>query len=155
MSSPLHNELESALAGLRAQHQRIRAAQDRIDAQTTTHTSKDRMVAATVDSRQRLTGLTLSGTRYRRLAPAELASRIVQAVAAAQEEAAGKSRNVLAELAPAGFGPGLADLVNGDLDIERIFDEAVQAASGPLFRDEPAGLFGAAGPAGGGTEERS
>ena len=136
MSAHLHNEMESALAELRAQQARIRELHDRIENQCTTMRSKDRMITATVDNSNRLIELELSGSRYRSLAPAELAARIVETVRSAQDAAASTVKDVLTELIPGGFGPGLGALVNGDFDLDRMFDEAVRDAHGPLFADE-------------------
>lgn len=133
MSSPLYNEMEAALQDLRAQQANIRQAQQRLEAETTTVTTKDRMLTATVDHRQRLTGLKFSADRYRNLAPAELANRIVEVVQQAQQEAGDKSVSIFADLAPTGFGPGIPDMINGVFDLDRMFDDAVQEAGGPLF----------------------
>ena len=50
MSAPLHNRFESALADLRAQQEKIRDFGAAMAARTTSVTSKNRMVSATVDS---------------------------------------------------------------------------------------------------------
>ena len=87
-------------------------------------TSKDRMVTATVDGRGRLVDLDLAGTRYRRLAPAELTARIVETVRAAQEDAAHATATMLTGLLPDGLGMP----VDGEFDLEAMFDAAVTAA---------------------------
>ncbi|MGW5648788.1 YbaB/EbfC family nucleoid-associated protein [Saccharopolyspora sp. NPDC003752] len=128
MSSPLFNEMETALQELRAQQDRIREATEQAEKETTTATSKDRMISATVDHRQRLVGLKFTGTRYRNMAPAELASRITEVVLQAQEEATGKSMAVFTQFMPSGFGGGLTDVLNGEIDLDRMFDDAVREA---------------------------
>lgn len=130
MSSPLFNQMENALADLREQQERIRQAQERAEQETTTVSSKDRSISATVDHRQRLTGLKFSGTRYRTMAPAELASKIVELVRQAQDEANQKSIAVYSAMAPAGFGSALTEMVNGEFDLDEMFDEAVREADG-------------------------
>ncbi len=128
MSSPLFNQMENALADLREQQERIREAQERAEEETTTVSSKDRSISATVDHRQRLTGLRFSGTRYRTMAPAELANRIVELVRQAQDEASQKSIATYSAMAPAGFGAALTEMVNGEFDLDKMFDEAVREA---------------------------
>ena len=108
---------------------------------TGSSTSKDKMVTATVDSQGRLVGLTLKGTRYRQLAPAELTSRIVETVRAAQELAARESASMLAGLLPAGLGMPL----DGNFDLDAMFDAAVNAAAEPLFAKETAPEKGESG----------
>ena len=136
MSAPLHDSVAAAVAELREQHERIRTAHDRLEQQSTTVTSKDRMITATVDSKQRLTALKLSGTRYRNLAPAELTTRIMEVVNSAQDESAGKSMAMIAELAPAEFGADLGAVFTGDLDLEGMFAEAIRTIRIPLFADD-------------------
>ena len=128
MSSPLFNQMENALADLREQQERIREAQERAEKETTTVSSKDRSISATVDHRQRLTGLKFSGTRYRTMAPAELANKIVELVRQAQDEASQKSITTYSAMAPAGFGSALTEMVNGEFDLDKMFDEAVREA---------------------------
>jgi hypothetical protein len=124
MSNPPEYDMGQAIAELRAEQARIRAAGERMTSVTGSATSNDRMVSATVDSRGRLTGLKLTGTRYRQLAPAELCTRIVSTVRAAQEDAAREAAGTLAGLLP----PGLGLPVGGDFDLDAMFDAAVSAA---------------------------
>jgi DNA-binding protein YbaB len=124
MSNPSGFDLEHAIADLRAEQARIQAATDHMTSLTGSATSKDRMVTATVDSRGRLVDLTLAGTRYRRLAPAELTTRIVQTVREAQEDAARTTASALTGLLPEGLGLP----VDGEFDFEAMFDAAVTAA---------------------------
>jgi YbaB/EbfC DNA-binding family len=124
MSNPPSFDLEHAITDLRAEQARIQAATDHMMTLTGSATSKDRMVTATVDSRGRLTDLKLVGTRYRQLAAAELTTRIVETIRAAQEDAARASAAALGGLLPDGLGmPG-----EGDLDIEAMFEAAVTTA---------------------------
>jgi DNA-binding protein YbaB len=124
MSNPTEYDMQQAIAGLRAEQARIQTATERMKSLTGSATSKDRMVTATVDSRGRLTGLKLTGTRYRQLAATELCSRIVATVREAQEDAAREAASALTGLLP----PGLGMPVDGDLDLDAMFDEAVSAA---------------------------
>ncbi|MGH3380328.1 MAG: YbaB/EbfC family nucleoid-associated protein [Actinoallomurus sp.] len=137
MSEPLNplNDLDAALAGLRAEQTRIRAASDQMNAVTGSSTSKDRMISATVDSRGRLVDLKLKGTRYRQLAPAELTARIAETVREAQDSAARTSAETLAGLLP----PGLGLPVDGEFDLDAMFEAAVGAANLPMFDDKKSG----------------
>lgn len=112
---------QAALADLRAEQARIKAAADRMTSVTGSATSKDRMITATVDSQGRLVDLKLAGTRYRQLSPKELTSRIVQTVRSAQDEAARMAVTMMNELLP----PGLGIPVDGDFDLDAMFDAAV------------------------------
>jgi hypothetical protein len=130
-SNPL-TDLDAALAGLRAEQTRIRAASDQMNAVTGSATSKDRMISATVDHQGRLVDLKLKGTRYRQLAPAELTAHIVETVRAAQDSAARTSAETLAGLLP----PGLGLPVDGEFDLDAMFEAAIGAANPPIFEEK-------------------
>jgi DNA-binding protein YbaB len=129
--------MESALAELRAQQEKIRDFSVAMAARTTAVTSKNRMVSATVDSGGKLVELAFKGNRYRSLPPAELSALVVETVTKAQETASKESMAAAADLIPAGFGfPGLA---GGDVDLEGMFDAAVRLAEQPVFADDATG----------------
>jgi DNA-binding protein YbaB len=115
--------LDDAIVDLRAEQARIQAATEHMSSITGSAVSKDRMVSATVDSQGRLTDLKVSGTRYRKLAPAELTTRIVATVQEAQDNAARAAATALSGLLPDGIGLPLG----GDLDLDAMFDAAVSA----------------------------
>jgi DNA-binding protein YbaB len=119
----------TAMADLRAEQARIQAATERMTSVSGSASSKDKMVTATVDGQGRLVELKLAGTRYRQLAAGELTARIVATVRSAQEEAARATASVLSGLLPAGLGMP----VDGELDLEAMFDAAVasMAQDGP------------------------
>jgi hypothetical protein len=91
-----------------------------------------------------LTSLKLKGTGYRKLAPAELAARIVETVRAAQDAAARQASESVAGLMPTGLGPGFdlgpaAPATDGTWDIDAMFDAAARAVQEPLFTDNRTG----------------
>jgi DNA-binding protein YbaB len=116
--------LDDAIVDLRAEQERIKAATEHMSTITGSAVSKDRVVTATVDSQGRLVDLKLAGTRYRKLAPAELTASIVATVRQAQEDAAGAAATALSGLLPEGLGLP----VGGELDLDAMFDAAVNAA---------------------------
>ena len=134
MSAPLQDRMESALAELRAQHDKIREFGDAMAARKTEVTSKNRMISATVDSQGRLVDLRFKGNRYRNLAPTELSALVVETVTKAQATASNETMAAAAALVPEGFGfPGLT---GGELDLDEMFDAAVRLAEQPIFADE-------------------
>jgi DNA-binding protein YbaB len=142
MSTPFQQQMETALADLRAKRTRIQAASEQLAKTTGTATSKDRSVEAVVDNQGKLTSLKLKGTGYRKLAPAELSARIVETVRAAQDAAARQASESLAGLMPTGLGFGLgpaAPAADGTWDIDAMFDAAARAVQEPLFADNRTG----------------
>ncbi len=142
MSTPLHEQMETALADLRAQQARIQGASEQLAKTTGKATSKDRSVEAVVDNKGTLTSLKLKGTGYRKLAPAELAAKIVETVRAAQDAAAAQASEWLAGLMPTGLGFGLgptAPAADGTWDIDAMFGAAARAVAEPLFTGDRTG----------------
>ena len=135
MSSALHDQMEAAVANLRAQQDRIREAGRRMSAASHAATSPDRSVEVTVDAQGRLTGLSLKGKAYRTLAPTEFADRIARTVQAAQDAAAARSAAALAEYVPA----RLRQVLEGTFDLDAMFDAAIEAGEGPIFAGEHPG----------------
>jgi hypothetical protein len=131
MSDSSEFDLDHALADLRAEQARIMTATDQMTKLTGSATSKDRKITATVDSQGRLVDLKLTGTGYRRLAPAELTARIVETVRAAQDDAARASANALAGLLPDGLGLP----ADGEFDLAAMFDAAVSAAAAETIQE--------------------
>ena len=116
--------LDDAIVDLRAEQARIQAAAEHMSSITGSAVSKDRMVTATVDSQGRLVDLKLAGTRYRKLPPAELTASIAATVRQAQDDAARAAAAALSGLLPEGLGLP----VGGELDLDAMFDAAVNAA---------------------------
>jgi hypothetical protein len=141
MSTPLDDQLAAALADLRVQQTRIRTVTEEVSKATANAASKDRAIEATVDSQGKLTGLKLKGTAYRKLAPAELAARIVDTVRSAQDSAVRQTMDTLSGLLPAGMGLDLGSGLTLDRapDIDGLFDAAVRLAQEPFFTDKATG----------------
>ena len=136
MSTPLQQQLEAALSDLRAQRTRIQEASEQLAKTTGTAISKDRSVEAVVDSNGKLASLKLNGTGYRKLAPTELAARIVDTVQAAQDAAARQAAGALTGLMPFALNFGLGPTTpgaDGTWDIDAMFEAAARAVQEPLF----------------------
>ncbi|HVQ90339.1 MAG TPA: YbaB/EbfC family nucleoid-associated protein [Mycobacteriales bacterium] len=138
MSQTFQEQMEAALADLRGQQTRIQEASRQLAQITGKARSKDRAVEAVVDSQGKLTSLKLTGTAYRKLAPAELAARIVETVRTAQDAASQRAFESLGGLMPTGLGSALgaaAPAADGSWDIDAMFDAAARAVQEPLFTE--------------------
>jgi len=72
---------------------------------SSTVTSKDRLISATVDARGAISALKLTGQSWRELSAKELTSKIIDVVTQAQTEVGQRSAELLAGLAPDGIDP--------------------------------------------------
>jgi DNA-binding protein YbaB len=134
MSAPMEEQLESAIAELRAEQEKINGFAATMAGKTTEATSRNRMVSAKVDSQGKLVELSLKGNRYRQLAPAELSALVVETVRKAQDAAAKQTMAAALALLPDGFGiPGTHA---GERDLDAMFDAAIRLAEEPIFADE-------------------
>ncbi|AWZ05304.1 MULTISPECIES: YbaB/EbfC family nucleoid-associated protein [unclassified Streptomyces] len=114
MSNPLEERLAEALAEFEETRGRLDAAAAEAAAISVTVTAKDRAVEATVGAQGELTGLRFPTSRYRTMAPAELANVVMTTIASARAQAASQLLDVyrpfgpipgLSADAPGGFGP--------------------------------------------------
>jgi DNA-binding protein YbaB len=126
MSAPLHDGMASALSELRAQQEKIAGAVSRLQAVTTSSSTKDKMVTAAVDGQGKLVELSFRGRRWRDLAPKELAAKIVEVVGDAQDKASAETAGVMSDLVPAGLD--LERLRQLGPDLDSMFNEAIEEA---------------------------
>jgi len=121
----LGTRLDEALAGLAEERRRLDELHEKIATSSTVVHSKDRVLSVTVDGRGELSKIAFDGTRYRRLAPAELAKLITDTVAAARREAIGKISGMAGDIVP---GVSFEDVAMGKLDVRTMVDSFLGAA---------------------------
>lgn len=147
MSTPLQNQVEQALAELR--EARDAMARTQRDLATAQHSasSKGRALTVHVDGHGEVIDIVFHSAAYRTMAPAELATLLVDAIGQARQEASRAAVAALSPLLPGGFP--LEEMISGEPDLDAMVEEAVRAASQP-FPGEPG--FRPARPAG--TQDR-
>lgn len=123
MSTHYEKMLEDAMAAY--QHQRDHFDQTRQDVETATSTatSARREVTATVGRTGELTELSFPTSAYKRMAPAELASVIVQTVSAARQKSVAAAAEMMAPMLPPGISA--QDLMSGKVDVNALFSARV------------------------------
>ncbi|MFE0022692.1 YbaB/EbfC family nucleoid-associated protein [Amycolatopsis sp. NPDC059021] len=132
MHTRLQDQLNQAIAELTEQQKAIDECQRHLTGQSTSVLSKDRMLSATVDVQGGLSKLEFHDTRYRSMAPAELADAITKVVAEARREMLGQ---VTSALRP--HLQGLADLSTSTTGSHE-WDTFLE----PLRKMMPAPMFG-------------
>jgi hypothetical protein len=132
MSAPLHNEMAEALAQLREQQSLITDAVGRLNTASATAASDDRTIEATVNAQGKLTGLKLSGRRWRDLAPKELAAKLVEVVNRAQDEASRKNSELVSAFLPQGMD--FDKLRDAGPDLDAMFSAAIEDLDGKADR---------------------
>lgn len=99
MTAPMYNEIERAYAELEQQRTALAELEGELADSSVTVTAKNRAVEATVDSRGCLTSIRFPTAAFRRMAPAELASLLVETIedarAAAVEQTVERFRSAV------------------------------------------------------------
>ncbi len=116
---------DEALAALDQQREVARETSRVWREETTTVTAEDRSMSMAFDGRGELTGITFNGSKYRSMAPAQLASVIVEMVRKGRAESMAK----LTAHAPAVPGLDLDGLINGTSDPAEMLEKLL----GPMF----------------------
>ncbi|MEV0135000.1 YbaB/EbfC family nucleoid-associated protein [Dactylosporangium sp. NPDC050688] len=130
MTIPLHNQVEHAMAQLRATQDALDAVQRELSETTTSSTSRNRAVTVTVDGRGEITAITFPTGAHRSMAPAELGELLVETIREARQAASQTAVSLFTPLMPS--GTNLGALLDGDLDLDGMIAEALQAATAPL-----------------------
>ncbi|MFC8711900.1 YbaB/EbfC family nucleoid-associated protein [Streptomyces sp. NPDC057197] len=98
----LQDELGDMTERLKAQRERLIAAQRELNSRTTTVRSKDRTVSVTVGARGEVRDIRFHTEDYRAMDPARLSRALVEIVTRAQQQAAKEAYEAFAPLRGAG-----------------------------------------------------
>lgn len=121
-------DIDSAKAHLEQERKRLAEVSKHQQEDSTTVQAKDHSLEATFDGRGELTGLKFNGNKYRSMAPAQLASVIVETIQAGRTQSMGK----LTEQLSGGAMPGidLAGVASGKVDPSAVLDQLMKPILG-------------------------
>lgn len=130
----MSGDLQNALDALDSEQRKLREFNEEMDEASTTVRSKDRMLSATFDGRGELRKLKFDSTKYREMAPAELADAITKVLADGRAQALSK----ISELSGAPKIPGvdLAEMASGKIDLEKMMSTLLGPVFGAKFAEE-------------------
>ncbi|WP_410813459.1 YbaB/EbfC family nucleoid-associated protein [Micromonospora sp. 067-2] len=115
---------EAALQTLAEERERLGRMHERM-ARGTTTTSKDRLLSVVMNGRGEILKLTFNNTRYRQMAPAELAALVTETIAAARVESLNQLADVADDVLP---GISFQELAGGEVDLERMVSSFLSAS---------------------------
>lgn len=121
MNSGYQEQLGEVLAQLAERQATLQAARESLEARRVTVTSKDHLVSATVNARGDLSELKFHTTKYRTMAPAQLASVLTQVVTEARAEMAGIVAETFQPLAPQQIN--LRETMSGNSSLNSVLEE--------------------------------
>jgi DNA-binding protein YbaB len=129
MTNGMHDLLREAADELRQQQARLKSIRGELQDVTFKATSKDRMITVTIDTTGEVSSIAFNTAKFRRMAPAELGAILVETIRQARAESRDRVLGAYRSLLPSGMG--LADMFagQGDLDLDKIFDDAFRQAN--------------------------
>jgi DNA-binding protein YbaB len=133
--SSLDQANEAALAALENEQRKLGDLTKVIDEETVTVRSKDRSVSMTFDGRGEVTGITFNGTKYRTMAPPELAHVLIETIRAGREQCVQKLASVMGQPLP---GIDFTELASGKVRPDEIFEKLLS----PFLGDDLGGVVG-------------
>ncbi|MEV4759973.1 YbaB/EbfC family nucleoid-associated protein [Micromonospora sp. NPDC049559] len=126
MTGPVHGMLEQTFAAFEEQKRVVTEFEEMVAESQTTVTAKNRTLVVTVDGRGDLTDVKFPTSSYRKMAPAELSSLLVETITSARNQARASMNEFLETLLPSGMA---ADFLQNAVDVDEILNEAVSAAN--------------------------
>lgn len=121
--------LDEAIANLRKEQERLKAARDSIQEVKGKVTSTDGMVTITLDGRGEISAITFNTTKFRRMAPAELGAALVEVIKKARTQAREQMLDAYRSFIPENVGYRLDDLIAGKGNLDAMFDDAIRRAN--------------------------
>jgi len=122
ISSDPHRAFDKAMEELQRGQDRLRSVRQKLEAQPIKVTSTDGMISITLDAAGEVTSIAFNTSKWRRMAPAELGSVLVQAISRAREQGRARLAEAYRPLLPEGLDP--AKIMSGQLSVDGIFESA-------------------------------
>jgi DNA-binding protein YbaB len=127
--------IRQATEELRRKQEGLLKARSKLDDATTKVKSKDGMVTVVLDARGQLTSINFNSQRFRKMAPAELGSILVDTVTRAQEEFRDRVFRAYQEFLPDGIDA--RGLMAGKTELNEMFEDAMRQADEMMAGGEP------------------
>ncbi|TCB95431.1 YbaB/EbfC family DNA-binding protein [Micromonospora zingiberis] len=126
MTGPVHHMMEHSFSAFEEQKRAVTEFEKWVSESETTVVAKSRAVSITVDGRGDLTDVKFPTGAYRKMAPAELSTLLVETVTSARNQARASMNEALQTILPGGMA---ADFLTNSVDIDEIMGEAMRAAN--------------------------
>lgn len=129
-NASLAEAAENAMRAFEGQQRKLTDLQQRMEEDSTSVRAKDRSLSLTFDGRGELTGMKFHGTKFRSMAPAELAHLIVETVRAGRTQYLEKMSENAGSSAL--LGVDFADLATGRADPGKIVETMLAPLAGQM-----------------------
>jgi DNA-binding protein YbaB len=136
----LDDASEAAMAALEREQRKLANLTKVIDEETVTVRAKDRSLAITLDGRGEVTNIAFNGTKYRTMAPAELAHLLVETIRTGRAQCAQKLTEAMGQ--PQLPGIDFSELASGKVNPMEVFDKLITPFLDENFTDGIVGRRG-------------
>jgi DNA-binding protein YbaB len=126
MSTSGEELIRQATEELRSRQKDLLAARGKLASLTTKVTSKDGMVTVILDARGQLTKLNFNTQKFRRIAPTELGSILVETISRAQAESRDQVLRAYQQFLPDSVD--VRGMMAGKTDLNEMFEDALRQA---------------------------
>jgi DNA-binding protein YbaB len=126
MSAEMHDIVEKAAKDLRRTQTRLKAIRKKLDGTVTKVSSRDRMVTVTINQSGGMESIEFNSQKFRRMAPAELGSVLVETIRQAQAQSRERLLRAYQPLLPDHLGA--RDFMAGKTDLDQVFEDAMRQA---------------------------
>ncbi|MFE2413408.1 YbaB/EbfC family nucleoid-associated protein [Kitasatospora sp. NPDC059408] len=127
--SPFAQQIEEAMETLRVQQARIEEATRKLQAETVSVTSKDRMITAVLGAQGEVVSLTFHTTAYRSMAPAQLSAALTDVLNRARADMGAKVTESLGTFE--GLGEMLRTSMTGGTELDELLAPLQAMRPGP------------------------
>jgi DNA-binding protein YbaB len=127
MNRTPNNMDQDPVKELRRQQSRLKAIRKKIGDSTTKVSSKDRMVTVTMGPHGGLESIEFNSQKFRKMAPAELGTVLVETIRQAQVEARESVLRAYRPVLPDAIG--IDSILAGKTDVDQLFNDAIRQAS--------------------------
>ena len=131
-----HKAFEKAMEELQRTQERLKSVRQKLQSKPIKVTSKDGMISITLDAAGEVTSIVFNTQKWRRMAPAELGSVLVEAITRAREQGRAKLVEAYGPLLPEGLDP--AKIMSGKFSVDSIFESARRRSEQIMAGSPPA-----------------
>jgi DNA-binding protein YbaB len=131
-----HKAFEKAMENLQRDQERLKSVRRKLQDKPIKVTSTDGMISMTLDAGGEVTSIVFNTQKWRRMAPAELGSALVEAITRARAQGRAQLAEAYRPFLPEGLD--LAKIMSGKFSVDSIFDSARQRSEQVMAATQPA-----------------
>lgn len=117
-----HKAFDKAMEELQRSQERLKSVRQKLQDKPIKVTSKDHMISITLDAAGEVTSIVFNTQKWRRMAPTELGSVLVEAITEARAQGRAQLAEAYRPFLPEGLDP--TKIMSGKFSVDSIFESA-------------------------------